>query len=1088
MPQSLAALTLFFLLGLPFFVGTGLLAVPDIPPFSFYSALHSAVEIFTVAVAILVFAMGFHLLEKKRPTALFVLASAFLGVALLDFLHLISHSGLPDFFTTNTPHKATILWLAARLLAAGALLAWALLQVIQPVKAVSRYLLLSASLAYTFFCGYVGVFYPEWVPATFVPGQGLTPFKIGMEWLVILLHAATLVVLAGCRHRYSRGWLSFLAPALLLLIASELFFTLYVQVNDTINLLGHVYRLFAYLLIYRAIFIEGVRQPYIRREEALRLIEYGRQEWRQTFDAISDPIFMHDTDFRITLCNQAYAGAVGLPLHRIIGRPYYEVLPRSDGPHLECREALALGEEREADLLPADEGVIYNIRFIPVRYEATGNFHFLLIMRDITERKRAEEALRFQLSFQKLVADLSADFVTTSRERTDLAVNHALALCADFFQADRSYVFLFADYRHTMSNTYEYCAEGIASHIEAIQEVPLAAFPWFSRKILMQDVVHVPTLAILPPEAVAEKTEFARQDIQSLICLPLVGDGHLLGFFGLDAVRKSTTWSNDQIALLAVVADIIAVALARAKTELQLEQNTARLENAQRIAHIGNWDWDILNRTLVWSDEIYRIFGVAPQEFAASYEAFLGYVLPSDRPMVEQAVQEALDENQPYDIEHRVQRPDGGLRWVREHAEIIRDETGRPLRMSGTVQDITERKSLEEQILQARKMEAVGVLAGGIAHDFNNILTPIMMHTQMVLMDTPAGTSAHHSLEQVQKAAERARDLVRQILDFSRKGKYEPQPMKIGPVIKEGLKFLRSTIPMHIELASKIFTGRDLVRADPTQILQVVMNLTINAAQAMHEKGGRIEITLSEQDEEGWLPPPGLPLGEKYLKMVVSDTGVGIPSEILPRIFEPYFTTKGKGEGTGMGLAVVHGMVEKHGGAITVKSEPGKGTDFEIFLPLVAGEAATISDFNQPLPGGRERILLVDDDQAVLAAVAPALARLGYRLTTKTDSLEALAAFRADPSCFDLVITDQTMPGINGSAMASEMLRLRPELPVILCTGFSGKINEEMVRTLGIAALVAKPFGMEDIVQVIRKVLGKERVRDPESMKWPESW
>jgi len=1067
-------MTLFFLLGLPFLVGTGLLAVPDIPPFRFYSAFHSAVEIFTVAVAILVFATGFHLLEKKRPTALFVLASAFLGVALLDFLHLMSHPGMPDFFTVNTAHKATTLWLAARLLAAGALLAWALLQVIQPVKAPSRYLFLSGSLAYTFFCGYGGVFHPEWVPATFVPGQGLTPFKIGMEWLVILLHAATLAVLAGRRPRYSRAWLSFLAPALLLLIASELFFTLYVEVNDTLNLLGHVYKLFAYLLIYRAIFIEGVRQPYIRLEEALRLIEYGRQDWRQTFDAITDPIFIHDTDFRITLCNQAYAGAAGLPFHRIIGRPYYEVLPRSDGPHPECREVLAFGEEREADLLPADAGVIYNIRCIPVRYEAAGDVHFLHIMRDITARKRAEEALRFQLSFQKLVADLSADFVTTSRERTDLAVNHALALCAEFFQADRSYVFLFADYRHTMSNTHEYCAEGISSQREAIQDVPLSAFPWFSRKILMQEVVHVPTLAILPPEAVAEKTEFARQEIKSLLCLPLVGDGRLLGFLGLDAVKKNMIWSNDQIALLAVVADIIAVALARAQTELQLEQNTTRLENAQRIAHIGNWDWDILNKTLVWSDEIYRIFGVAPQEFAASYEAFLGYVHPDDRPMVEQAVQEALDGNRPYDIEHRLRRPCGGLRWVREQAEIIRDEAGQPLRMSGTVQDITERKSLEEQIIQARKLEAVGVLAGGIAHDFNNILTPIMMHTQMVLIDTPAGTSAHHSLEQVQKAAERARDLVRQILDFSRKGKYEPQPLKMGPVIKEGLKFLRSTVPLHIELESKIFTGRDLVRADPTQMLQVIMNLTINAAQAMHEKGGKILITLDAQDEEGWLPPPGLPLGKKYLKMVVSDTGVGIPPEILPRIFEPYFTTKGKGEGTGMGLAVVHGLVEKHGGAITVKSEPGKGTDFEIFLPVVAGEAATLLDYSQPLPGGWERILLVDDDPAVAAAVAPALSRLGYRLTTKTDSLDALAAFRADPSRFDLVITDQAMPGINGSAMAEEMLRLRPELPVILCTGFSGKIDEETVKNLGIAALVAKPFGMEEIVPVIRKALDKE--------------
>ena len=325
------------------------------------------------------------------------------------------------------------------------------------------------------------------------------------------------------------------------------------------------------------------------------------------------------------------------------------------------------------------------------------------------------------------------------------------------------------------------------------------------------------------------------------------------------------------------------------------------------------------------------------------------------------------------------------------------------------------------------------------------------------------------------KAAERARDLVRQILDFSRQGKSEPQPLKMGPVIKEGLKFLRSTIPLNIAVESEILTDHDLVRADPTQMLQVIMNLIINAAQAMHEKGGRIVISLDVQEEEGWLPPPSLSLGKKYLKMVVSDTGAGIPPEILPRIFEPYFTTKGKGEGTGMGLAVVHGLVEKHGGAITVRSEPGRGTDFEVFLPVVAGEAATLAGSNRPLSGGRERILLVDDDPAVAEAEASALIRLGYRLTTKTNSLEALAAFRDDPSRFDLVLTDQAMPGMTGSAMAEGMLRLRPDLPVILCTGFSGKINEETAKKSGIAAFVAKPFGVEDIAPIIRKVLGKEQ-------------
>ncbi|MFH1021381.1 MAG: MASE3 domain-containing protein [Pseudomonadota bacterium] len=1183
-------------LAVPVLLWLGLLELPEILSQHHFFFFHTAMETFAVVVAVLVFSTGFHLPDEKRPTASLLLACAFLGVGLLDFLHMMSYHGLPEALLSNTPHKTIIFWLAARILAAGALLAHVFLLTSPSTgKRPSRHLLLAATLGYVFLFAYAAGWHDEWFPATFQQGRGPTPFKISLELLVIFLHLVTLFILFF-RHRclLALPAFSILAPALLLCIASGLFFSLYTRMTGMCNLLGHIYKVFAYLLIYRGMFLLNIRMPIFRLDRALVSLKRAKDEWRKTFDAIADPMFIHDHDFRITLCNQAYAEAAGLAPHQIIGRPYYEVLPRLDGPHSGCREALTRRVEGKEELFLADEGVTYDVRFVPIKYEAdscfhylhilrditgqketgrhlalidfalnqvdeiaylideTGRFHYvndaacrtlayhrdellgmgladvdpdfpqerwpghwlklrmhvaltfegrhrrkdgqifpveiaanyfeyegrgynLALVRDITNRQRTEEALRFQFSFQKLVADLSADFVAGPLERTDTAVNHALALCAGFFQADRSYVFLFSDHRHTMSNTHEYCVAGVEPQIEAIKDVPLSAFPWFSRKILAQEVVHVPEVDALPQEAAAEKAEFSRQATQSLLCIPLISAGRPLGFFGLDAVRKKTAWSGDQIALLSVVADIIAGALARYQTELQLEENAGRLENAQRIAHIGNWDWDAVNKTLVWSNEVYRILGVAPQEFPASYDTFLDYVHPDDRATVDQAVRNALERNLSYSsIEHRIRRPGDGLCWVREQAEILRDETGHPLRMFGTVQDITERKSLEDQILQSRKMEAVGVLAGGIAHDFNNILTPIMMHTQMVLMDTPIDALARHSLEQVHKAAERAKGLVRQILDFSRQGKYEPHPLKIGLVIKEVLKFLRSTIPLNIELESEILTDHDLVRADPTQMLQVIMNLTINAAQAMHEKGGRIVISLDEQEEEVPVSSSGLPPAKKYLKMVVSDTGAGIPPEILPRIFEPYFTTKGKGEGTGMGLAVVHGLVEKHGGVITVRSEPGKGADFEVLLPAVAGEAAPLSGFNQPLPGGRERILFVDDELAVVEA-APALTRLGYLLTTKTDSLEALAVFRDDPSRFDLVITDQAMPGITGSAMAEEMLRLRPDLPVILCTGFSGRIDEETVKKLGIAAFVPKPFGVEDIAPIIRKVLGEDQ-------------
>ncbi|HIJ91014.1 MAG: PAS domain S-box protein [Desulfobulbaceae bacterium] len=528
---------------------------------------------------------------------------------------------------------------------------------------------------------------------------------------------------------------------------------------------------------------------------------------------------------------------------------------------------------------------------------------------------------------------------------------------------------------------------------------------------------------------------------------------------------------STQIGVVVVFRDISE----RRRAEQALRQSQASLENAQRIAHLGNWEWDIADNILSWSNETYLIFGLAPHEFESNHESYLDYVHPEDRAAVQQAVRNAVDRNAPYSIEHRVQRPDGGLRWVHQQAEVLRDTEGKPLRMCGTVQDITERKTLETQLFQARKMEAVGVLAGGIAHDFNNILTPIMMHTQMILMNTPADAAIHDSLVQVRKAADRARELVRQILDFSRQGQHKPHPLKMGPVVKEAVKFLRSTIPSVIDLECRIQTDNDLILADPTQMLQVVMNLTINGAQSMRGRSGKIAITLAGTEKEATLPAPfGITPGtQKWLKLTVSDTGEGIPPELLGRIFEPYFTTKEKGEGTGMGLAVVHGIVEKHGGLISARSTPGLGTDFEVLLPLIEAENVNVPALNQPLPGGNERILLVDDEQAVVEAMAPMLSLLGYRVTPVGGSLAALDLFRSGPDFFDLVITDLAMPNMTGADMATEMLRIRPDIPVILCTGFSEEMNEKNALAMGIAAFINKPFGTTEIADLIRRVLSK---------------
>lgn len=383
-----------------------------------------------------------------------------------------------------------------------------------------------------------------------------------------------------------------------------------------------------------------------------------------------------------------------------------------------------------------------------------------------------------------------------------------------------------------------------------------------------------------------------------------------------------------------------------------------------------------------------------------------------------------------------------------------------------------ERQQMETQLFQARKMEALGILAGGIAHDFNNILTPIVIHSQMAQLEAEANPLLRQSLQQIEQAAERATALISQILDFNRQGRHEPRPIRLGQVIKEATKFLRSTIAPNIEMEYKELCENQTVAADPTQMLQVVMNLSLNAAHAMRERGGKLEITLDQTEAPASIPREKK--AQQWLKLVVSDSGPGIAPEHIDRIFDPFFTTKARGEGSGMGLAVVHGIIHKHGGIITAYSEPGRGACFEILLPQLAevDDKTPSNEEKREAPVGNwERVLFVDDELPVVEAFAPMLEKFGYRVDTTTSGEAALESIRNNPKGYDLLITDFNMPGVNGSELARMVKEINPELPIILCTGFSGSVNEESCREIGISAYVTKPFNFNEFARIIRSTL-----------------
>ncbi|MCP3953070.1 MAG: PAS domain S-box protein [Desulfobacterales bacterium] len=393
-------------------------------------------------------------------------------------------------------------------------------------------------------------------------------------------------------------------------------------------------------------------------------------------------------------------------------------------------------------------------------------------------------------------------------------------------------------------------------------------------------------------------------------------------------------------------------------------------------------------------------------------------------------------------------------------------------------QDVTEQKQIAARLQQAQKMESIGNLAGGIAHDFNNILYPIIGMSELLVEDLPQNSIEYENAREIFKAGKRGSDLVKQILTFSRRSEHIMIPVQIQKILKEVLKLSRASIPVDIEIMRDIQPDCGMVMADPTQIHQVAMNLITNAYHAVETTGGHITITLKEAEyDKSDMASPDLNPG-KYAVLSVSDTGRGIDQAVADKIFEPYFTTKEQGKGTGLGLALVFGIVKEHGGDIGVESEVGKGTTFKVSFPLITRKAEPgLAETLESCQVGTERILLVDDEAAVVNLVKQMLQRSGYHVTGLTSSPDALKTFEADPSAFDLILSDMTMPHITGDQLTRKLLEIRPDIPIILCTGFSERVSPQKAAVIGTKGFLRKPIVRAKMVRMVRKVLDEAKVK-----------
>ncbi|MCB2225606.1 MAG: PAS domain S-box protein [Desulfarculaceae bacterium] len=795
-------------------------------------------------------------------------------------------------------------------------------------------------------------------------------------------------------------------------------------------------------ILFRPVTLSGGEQlvtyeDVSRRERAARALAESEGRQRALLDSLHEGVVLIDHEGVILSWNQAAAQITGFSPREVLGHNTLQAgwpLFLPDGSpcppeQMPSRRVLANGQPISAELYifrigGRDRWITVNAR--PLFQEDTGRVAMISVsFSDITERMKADQALaESEEKFSKIFRHSPVWVVLTSLEEGRyLDVNQAFL---DQTGWSREEVI------------------GRTTDELGIRPDP-SERQWMIERLREQGSLH--------DMEMKRHTKDGRE-------LDVLFSGTIVEIAGVEY-------------LLSLVQDITQRKAAEQALAESEEQYRLLVSTAQDAIYI------IQDAKLVFANPmVERVTGRSAEELAGI--PFSEVLHPDDRALARKRYKDRVaGKPTPDNYPMRVISGDGKVRWIQASAVHL-SWKGRPAILY-IARDITEQRRMETQLRQSQKLEAVGTLAGGIAHDFNNILAAIMGYAELSLGETQPGGQVALNLEQIITACLRARDLVSQILSFSRHSKHRLQPMQLAGVVEEVMRLIRATTPSNIDLHSNL-DQESWVLGDPVQIHQLLMNLCTNATQAMEDRGGDIWVTvrrthLSPGDElagSNLLPGP-------YVRLSVADNGPGISPSAKERVFEPFFTTKEPGRGSGLGLSAVHGIVQGHHGAITLEDRMGGGAVFHVLLPEAEQQQAEAPPLSEPPRSrGNERLMFVDDEPALVEVASNILSKLGYQVEAFTASPEALDAFRSDPMAYDLVITDQTMPRLTGAALVRELKAIRPELPVIIATGFSHQLSPRQAREIGVAAFVMKPIATYEIAQAVRKALDQAQGQAPE--------